>query len=315
MGNKIKPVSHDHVCVQRTLTRVLVHHGKETQREDIMPNAAEISRFIQARLTQLNEPSVTAVRAACWLDGAGLLRDSRSRRGKPLRELLREGLIVGQRQESNHRWFIDREPSQDPSVTAIQSSHRPAPVNANDALAGAHVPDPTGEVLRDILAEGLRVVFIGTAVGDTSARKQHYYSHPRNSFYHELHLAGLTPRLLAPEEDRTLLQYGIGLTDLIKDAHSSDDAGLDPSTLRAGATPLRQKLRCFRPAWLCFNGKAAYEAFCRRSPSYGQTGDTIEGCQVFIVPSTSGRVSDRQTLEGKTRSEWFCSLGGRLPAA
>lgn len=51
---------------------------------------------------------VPAVEAAHWLDQAGLLRDSEIRHGLPLRNLLRAGLIVGQRQEPNRRWFIDR---------------------------------------------------------------------------------------------------------------------------------------------------------------------------------------------------------------
>jgi hypothetical protein len=51
---------------------------------------------------------VTAVEAAGWLDEAGLLSDSPHRPGLPLRNLLREQRIRGQRQEPNRRWFIDR---------------------------------------------------------------------------------------------------------------------------------------------------------------------------------------------------------------
>jgi len=39
-----------------------------------------------------------------------------------------------------------------------------------------------GYVLPDYLSKGLRVVFVGTAVGDTSARRRHYPG-PNNSFW------------------------------------------------------------------------------------------------------------------------------------
>ena len=68
----------------------------------------QISRFVQVRLRAERLQSVTAVDAARWLDEAGLLKDSPMRPGKPLRELLRQGKIQGQRQEPNKRWFIDR---------------------------------------------------------------------------------------------------------------------------------------------------------------------------------------------------------------
>jgi hypothetical protein len=69
---------------------------------------AAISEEIQRQLRIRGMDTVTAVEAARWLDSAGLLKDSPYRPGLPLRNLLREGRIPGQRQEPNHRWFIDR---------------------------------------------------------------------------------------------------------------------------------------------------------------------------------------------------------------
>jgi len=71
-------------------------------------DVAGINRFLQEELRRRERSEVPAVEAARWLDQAGLLRDSDIRRGLPLRNLLRAGLIKGQRQEPNHRWFIDR---------------------------------------------------------------------------------------------------------------------------------------------------------------------------------------------------------------
>jgi hypothetical protein len=67
-----------------------------------------INDHIQQQLRIRGMHSVSAVQAAGWLEEAGLLGDSPHRPGLPLRNLLRGGHIVGQRQEPNHRWFIDR---------------------------------------------------------------------------------------------------------------------------------------------------------------------------------------------------------------
>ena len=67
-----------------------------------------INDHIQQQLRIRGMDAVTAVEAARWLGEAGLLSDSPHRPGLPLRNLLREGRIRGQRQEPNHRWFIDK---------------------------------------------------------------------------------------------------------------------------------------------------------------------------------------------------------------
>jgi hypothetical protein len=69
---------------------------------------SEISELLQLVLRVRRLSQVTAVSAAAWLDSVGLLRDSKQRRGKPLRDLLRKGKILGQYQRSNGRWYIKR---------------------------------------------------------------------------------------------------------------------------------------------------------------------------------------------------------------
>ena len=50
----------------------------------------------------------------------------------------------------------------------------------------------SGEVLSDLLAPGLAVVFVGTAVGTTSAVRQAYYAGPGNKFWRIVAETGLT---------------------------------------------------------------------------------------------------------------------------
>lgn len=67
-----------------------------------------IGRFLQDELRKRGMDEVAAVEAARWLEKAGILKNSQDRPGLPLRNLLRKGLVPGQRQETNNRWFINR---------------------------------------------------------------------------------------------------------------------------------------------------------------------------------------------------------------
>jgi len=67
----------------------------------------------------------------------------------------------------------------------------------------------------DVLREGLKLVVCGTAAVSRSAQLKHYYTGPGNKFWRTLSELGLTPRQLAPREASLLLDFGIGLTDLV----------------------------------------------------------------------------------------------------
>ena len=82
------------------------------------------------------------------------------------------------------------------------------------------------DVLSDLLQHSLRIVLCGTAAGTTSAAERAYYAHRQNKFWKILHETRLTPELLQPHQYRSLLQHGIGLTDLVKAG-----AGMDRATL------------------------------------------------------------------------------------
>lgn len=108
-------------------------------------------------------------------------------------------------------------------------------------------------ILPDILEPNLKVVFCGTAVSDESAARGHYYSKPSNSFWQLLHQAGFTPRQLRPEEDQTLPEFGVGMTDLVKEVSQSHDRNLNYS----GARSVAAHIEAAAPKWVAFNGKTA----------------------------------------------------------
>ena len=162
----------------------------------------------------------------------------------------------------------------------------------------------TPYALPDYLCPGLDVVFVGINPGLASAARGHHYAGPGNHFWPLLREAGFTPEPLAYEDDAKTLEFGIGLTNLV-DRPSRGLADLTRSELEAGAGPLREKLRRYRPRVVCFNGKAIYEAFTGRRCDFGLQPERVEGALVFVMPSTSARAAAYQR---PAKLAFFCEL-------
>ena len=84
----------------------------------------------------------------------------------------------------------------------------------------------------DLIAPGLDVLFCGISPSLRSAETGQHFARPGNRFWPALHLAGLTPRQLRPEEDRELLDHGLGVTNLV-DRPTRTAAELAPSEKNA----------------------------------------------------------------------------------
>jgi len=143
-------------------------------------------------------------------------------------------------------------------------------------------------VLPDILQEGLRIVFCGTAAGTVSAARGAYYAGPGNRFWSILHHIGLTPRQLKPAEFPLLPQFGIGLTDIAKHVSGADS---DLPANSFDPTGLATRIRSVRPDVLAFNGKKAASLFLEKPGSqinYGPAVGPDDFPMVFVLPSTSG---------------------------
>ena len=155
-------------------------------------------------------------------------------------------------------------------------------------------------VMPDILAPGLDVVFCGTAPGERSAARGHYFAGHGNRFWNFLHESGLTDELLAPEDDRRLPEFGIGLTDLVKDAAQSHDRGLDFS----GTPELERRLLPAAPRWVAFAGitagAQAVKVFGALRPRHGAQDWTVAGARVFVVTNPSG-ANARGPWDGRER--------------
>src|SRR4051794_24678838 len=80
-----------------------------------------------------------------------------------------------------------------------------------------------GQFVADVIGPRLRVLFCGINPSLYSAAVGHHFARPGNRFWPALHAGGLTDRLLRPEEDRTLLLRGFGLTNIVDRATARAD--------------------------------------------------------------------------------------------
>jgi len=146
----------------------------------------------------------------------------------------------------------------------------------------------SGQVLPDILAPGLKVVFCGINPGAAAATCGHHFLGRGNRFWPVLHLAGFTPHQLTPQEDGSVLQYGLGLTTAVARATSRADE-LHAEEFAQSAAALLQKLELYRPRHIAFLGKAAYAGIIgRHDIEWGEQAGALGPCRVWVLPNPSG---------------------------
>lgn len=126
-----------------------------------------------------------------------------------------------------------------------------------------------------------------------------YYAGPGNHFWKLLHASGLTPTLVNFEQDYKLVEYGIGLTNIVSRATKSS-AELTKLEIKEGAKIIEDKLRLFRPKVAVFNGKCIYEVFANKHNfNFGLQPDLIDKTAIWVVPSSSARCSNYPRMTDK----------------
>ena len=150
--------------------------------------------------------------------------------------------------------------------------------------------------LPDYLRPDLDLVIVGINPGTKSAAAGRHYAGPGNHFWPLLFESGLVSEPLRHAEDQRVLEWSIGLTNMVDRATPSlSDLSLDE--LRAGAKALEGKLLGFRPRAVCFNGKRIYEVFAGHPCELGLQPKRIGGAPVFVMPSTSARTAAYQRAD------------------
>ena len=159
------------------------------------------------------------------------------------------------------------------------------------AAAGKRVPD--------LIAPALRVLFCGINPGLYSAATRHHFARPGNRFWPVLHRAGFTPRVLQPWEERELLGWGYGITNLVARA-TATAAELERAEFVAGARRLARKVQRYQPEWVAVVGIGAYRmAFGRPKAVVGPQGDRLGpgGARLWLLPQPSGLNANHQMPE------------------
>jgi TDG/mug DNA glycosylase family protein len=162
------------------------------------------------------------------------------------------------------------------------------------------------EVIPALVPPDPAIVFCGMAGAESHRHRDHYYASPGNNFWECLHLSGLTPERLKPEEDRRITDFGMGLTDLVGHwDHATNKGWVEIDLLVAD-------VERWQPQWLAFTAKgtAAYaaRALGHRKPGLGVADWDVAGAQVFVLPGTSG-ANRRRDYDGRPdRLSWWQEL-------
>ena len=128
--------------------------------------------------------------------------------------------------------------------------------------------------------------------------------------------AGLTgERRLIPEQDSTILDYRIGLTDVVQSRASSSD-----KELRAGDYDIPafvEKIKRFKPFVVAMNGKKVADKVSRHlgaaGTDYGLADWNIGESRVYILPSSSGaNATPAYFLPKGSKAEWWTEFGDWL---
>lgn len=147
------------------------------------------------------------------------------------------------------------------------------------------------KAIPDSIAHGLQILFIGYNPSLRSGELGHNYAGKNNRFWKLLHAAGLTDRLVSPQEDRDLLQIGYGFTNIVSRPTRRADE-ITPEEYAAGRIELRNTIATYRPRIACFVGKGVYEQYAKRKGiAWGvQAKPIVPEVIDFVAPSSSGLV-------------------------
>jgi TDG/mug DNA glycosylase family protein len=177
------------------------------------------------------------------------------------------------------------------------------------------------ETLPDLLRENLDLAFVSINPSIYSAERGHYFARKSNKFWpcisrSELTRAartGLGREMLGPEDDRALLDYGIGFTDLVKrpTARASD---VGPHEFADAVHALLEKIERYRPRIACFHGVTGYRHVHQKLTGeqavvLGLQSLHIGGTRLFVVPNPSG-ANAHFTREEQTA--WYDRVAAQL---
>jgi TDG/mug DNA glycosylase family protein len=170
----------------------------------------------------------------------------------------------------------------------------------------AQIRAAEGNIVPDVIAPGLKILFCGINPGLYSGAVGHHFARPGNRFWPALHAAGFTDRILAPHEERLLLKRGVGITNLVARA-TAGAKDLDTQELAHGSHHLQDKIQKYRPNYIAVLGIGAYRrAFNHKQVRIGKQAQDLAGARLWVLPNPSGlnahyQLDDLARLYGELR--------------
>jgi double-stranded uracil-DNA glycosylase len=159
------------------------------------------------------------------------------------------------------------------------------------------------KTLPDYLRKGMKLVIVGCNPSESSVRVGHYYSGRGNQFWAMLYESGVIPEPLEYRDDKRVIEFGIGLTDLVKRPTRGTEE-LTREDFAEGRIVLSHKLEELAPHVIAFNGKIVYEQFAQRKCAFGLQKEQLYGAHTFVLPSSSGQ----NAQEHKEKLSYFRKL-------
>jgi len=147
------------------------------------------------------------------------------------------------------------------------------------------------KTLPDLILPDLQVLFVGTNPGAKSARIGHYFAGTSNMFWRLLYESNLTLERLNTKLDYKVLEYGYGLTDVIKRPTRSTSE-LNKKDSRNSLRRLEKIVEKNYPKTVVFVGKTGFRHYIddfEKELEYGNQKFEIGSSKVYLLPSTSGQ--------------------------
>jgi TDG/mug DNA glycosylase family protein len=156
----------------------------------------------------------------------------------------------------------------------------------------------------DRIRRDLLVLFVGINPGVRSATSGHHFAGYSNRFWKLLDESKLVPEPITYVDDRRLLEFGFGVTNLVaRPSPGIDD--LAPAEYVEGWHILEPKIQKYRPRIVALVGVTLYRAIqpllaedaekttrarVRTAPlTTGLRPETIHGARIYVLPNPSGR--------------------------
>jgi double-stranded uracil-DNA glycosylase len=156
--------------------------------------------------------------------------------------------------------------------------------------------------VRTICGRDIHLLFVGINPGIQTARVRHHFAGSRNSFWKLLFEAGFTSRQLSPHEEENLKREKLGVTNIVTRATPSS-TDIRKEDLAYGRACLERLLRKYKPQWIGFVGKVAYEMAAKEEHCrLGLQPSLFFDARTFVLPSTSPANTG---VSPKNKLRWF----------